>query len=263
MSELDVNDHRVRYQLDGAVDAPVIVLSNSLGTSLEMWDDQMPALTRQFRVLRYDTRGQGGSEVTPGCYHIRQLGMDVLDLTSALEISRFSFCGLSMGGLIGQWLAANCADRLHSLTLCNTALRIGDAEGWNARIELARRDGLAEIAAGVVARWFTPAFVAADPARVATIRQQLLACDANGYAANCVAVRDADFRGQLGDLRVPTLVIAGAEDPVTPLADGQSLAAAIPGATLAVMDAAHLSNIGDRLHFNSALTAFLTTAGIS
>jgi 3-oxoadipate enol-lactonase len=259
VSELTVNGHRVHYELEGAANAPVVVTSNSLGTSLAMWDEQVPALTRQFRVLRYDTRGHGNSEVTPGDYQIEQLGMDVLALTSALRIDEFSFCGLSMGGVIGQWLALHGAQRLNRLILCNTAPKIGDADGWNARITMARRDGLVEIAAGAIARWFTPTFVASDPARVETIRQQLLACDASGYAANCAAVRDADFRNSLGDIHVPTLVIAGAEDPVTTLADGQALAAAIPGATLAVMNAAHLSNIGDLLNFNAAVTNFLST----
>jgi 3-oxoadipate enol-lactonase len=251
----------MHYELDGSASAPTVVLSNSLGTSLAMWDDQMASLAHEFHVLRYDTRGHGRSEVTPGDYDIERLATDVLALTRMLAIDEFSFCGLSMGGLIGQWLALHGGKSLRKVILCNTAAKIGDVEGWNARIATARRDGLADIADGAIARWFTPEFIASEPARVARIKQQLLACAPAGYAANCAAVRDADFRARLGEIRTPTLVIAGAADPVTTLADGHALTAAIPGATLAVMTAAHLSNIGDHVNFDAAVLGFLRLSG--
>jgi 3-oxoadipate enol-lactonase len=257
MPQVSANGHRVHYRWDGAANAPVLVLSNSLGTSLGMWDGQIPAIAQQFRVLRYDTRGHGGSEVTPGEYRIEQLGADVLALTAALDIAEFSFCGLSMGGLIGQWLALEAGKRLQRVVLCNTAAKIGDADGWNTRIATTLRDGLAEVAKGAIARWFTAEFAATHPAEVETIRRQLLACSVSGYAASCAAVRDADYRHRLRDIQKPVLVIAGSGDPVTPLAEGEALASSIPGAQLAVMDAAHLSNVGDSERFNAALLGFL------
>jgi 3-oxoadipate enol-lactonase len=258
LPEAFANGHRVHYELQGAVGAPVVVLSNSLGTTLAMWDQQVPSLIRQFRVLRYDTRGHGSSEIMRGDYQIEQLGSDVLDLTAVLGIDEFSFCGLSMGGLIGQWLALHGGKRLRQVVLCNTAAKIGDENSWNARIARVRRDGLADIAQEAIARWFTSPFAIAEPARVEVIKRLLVTCDPAGYAANCAAVRDADFRSRLGEINKPALVIAGASDPVTTLAECQALAAGIRGAKLAVMNAAHLSNFGDE-RFNSVLTNFLVT----
>jgi 3-oxoadipate enol-lactonase len=257
MSLIEVNGNGVRYQLDGAVSAPVLMLSNSLGTTLEMWDAQMPALTAHFRVLRYDTRGHGGSQVTPGEYSADLLGRDVLLLADALDIGTFSFCGLSMGGAIGQWLGLHAGPRLSKLVLCNTAAKIGDAAGWNARIDMVKRDGMSEVAAGAIARWFTPEFAEAEPAQVEVVRQQLLGCDPVGYAANCAAVRDADFRGQLSAITAPVLFIAGSRDPVTTIADGEAVVAEIPNSRLIALDAAHLSNIGDREAFDASLVEFL------
>ena len=262
MPKLTVNGHRACYELQG-IGNSVIVLSNSLGTTMSMWDEQIPILSSRFRVLRYDTRGQGDSEVTPGEYHIGQLGSDVLALTSALGIKTFSFCGISMGGLIGQWLAREYPDRLDKLILCNTALKIGDSDGWEHRIELALKEGLRSIADAAIGRWFTTTYVASQPQRVETIKQQLLACDADGYAANCAAVRDADFRGNVSPVSAPTLVIAGDADPVTTIADCETLADSISGATLEVMRAAHLSNIGDPLRFGTALENFLARGSAS
>jgi 3-oxoadipate enol-lactonase len=261
LPEAFANGHRVHYELQGAVGAPVVVLSNSLGTTLAMWDEQMASLISRFRVLRYDTRGHGGSEVTVGDYQIEQLGIDVLSLTAVLGIEEFSFCGLSMGGLIGQWLALHAGKRLDRVVLCNTASKIGDKDGWNDRIAKVRREGLADVAQAAVARWFTSAFAAAEPSHVAEIRRQLLACDAAGYASNCAAVRDADFRNLLSEVEKPTLVIAGAADPVTTVADGQALADAIRGSQLAVMNTAHLSNFGDNPRFEEILTNFLLSSG--
>ncbi|WP_428313344.1 3-oxoadipate enol-lactonase [Hydrocarboniphaga sp.] len=257
MSQIEINGNPVRYRVDGAADAPVLILSNSLGTTLEMWDTQMPALTPHFRVLRYDTRGHGGSRTTPGEYSAPLLGGDVLALADALDIGTFSYCGLSMGGAIGQWLGLNAGPRLSKLVLCNTAAKIGSVDGWNARIDMVRRDGMAEVASGAIARWFTPEFAAAEPQQVEVVRQQLLGCDPAGYAANCAVVRDADFRGQLGAITAPLLFIAGARDPVTSVADGAAVVAEVRGSRLVVLDAAHLSNIGARAAFDAALLEFL------
>jgi len=261
MPLITINGHDCRYQLDGPADAPVLVLSNSLGTTLEMWDAQLAEVATRYRLLRYDTRGHGQSQVAPGGanggYTAELLGRDVLALTEALGIARFAFCGLSMGGLIGQWLGVNAGDRLSHLVLCNTAAKIGNDEGWNARIASVLANGMAETAGGAIDRWFTPEFAAAEPAQVEVVRQQLLACSPAGYAANCAVVRDADFREQLGQIDTPVLFIAGARDPVTTVADGQAVVDQLPNGRLVAVEAAHLSNINARAAFDAALLAFL------
>jgi 3-oxoadipate enol-lactonase len=257
MAFIEVNGHRCRYRLDGPEGAPVLVLSNSLGTSYEMWDAQLPAFAERFRLLRYDTRGHGQSQITPGPYSVELLGKDVLALTEALGLIQFSYCGLSMGGLIGQWLGLNAGARLQKLVLCNTGAKIGNDEGWNQRIASVTGTGMAETAAGAIGRWFTPEFAAAEPQIVEAVRQQLLGCDPLGYAANCAVVRDADFRERLGEIRHPLLFVAGSQDPVTTVADAEFVTSRVPDARLVTLEAAHLSNIGDRAAFDRAVIEFL------
>jgi len=253
----DLPGVRLHYQLDGDASLPVLVLSNSLGTNLEMWQPQMAALTRQFRVLRYDTRGHGQSAVTEGPYRIAQLGGDVIALLDHLGLQRVHFCGLSMGGITGMWLALNHAERLNKLILCNTAAYIGPPENWTNRAATVQRDGVGSIAAAVVDKWLTPDFAAAQPALVRHLRAMLAATDANGYAANCLAVRDSDLRGEIARIATPTLVIAGSGDIPTPPADGHYLAEAIPGARYVELYAAHLSNLQQVDGFSEAVLTFL------
>ncbi len=253
-----IKDARLHYRFDGPEDAPVVVLSNSLGTTMAMWESQLAALGASFRVLRYDSRGHGQSAVTPGPYKIAQLACDVLDLLDALAIERVHFCGLSMGGMVGQWLGAHAARRLGKLALCNTAALIGPPETWNARIDAVREGGMAAIAEAVLARWFTAEFLAAAPDAVAATRTMLLATPAQGYVAACAAVRDMDQRESAARISVPTLVISGAHDVATPPADGRFLAASIPGAQYVELAAAHLSNLEAAPAFTGALTAFLS-----
>src|SRR5271167_1267808 len=189
-----LEDVRIHYDLAGPTGAPTLVFSNSLGATLSMWDPQMPAFQKQFRILRYDTRGHGQSSVTPGPYSIEQLGNDVLDLLDDLDFERVHFCGLSMGGMIGMWLGINAPERLYKLVLCNTAAKIGNAEGWNARIETVRKGGMKSVAPAVIERWFTPVFRANSPDEVAATQAILENTDPEGYAANCAAVRDFDAR---------------------------------------------------------------------
>ncbi|MBD8268571.1 3-oxoadipate enol-lactonase [Pseudomonas fluorescens] len=246
MAFVQLAEGELHYQFDGPADAPVLVLSNSLGTDLHMWDIQIPAFTRHFRVLRLDTRGHGKSLVTEGPYRIEQLGEDVIALMDALNIQRAHFCGLSMGGLIGQWLGIHAGTRLNRLVLCNTAAKIGTPEVWNPRIETVLRDGAAAMAAlrdASIARWFTADFAAANPHQAEQITDMLAATSPQGYAANCAAVRDADFRQQLASIKVPTLVIAGTEDAVTPPAGGHFIQNHVKGAEYAEFYAAHLSNV--------------------
>jgi len=253
----------LNYQLEGPPGAPVLVLSNSLGTDLGMWDTQIPAFAEHFRVLRYDTRGHGRSLVTPGPYSIEQLGRDVLALLDALQIERAHFCGLSMGGLIGQWLGINAGHRLQRLIVCNTAAKIGDADGWNPRIEAVSTGGQAAMLAlrdGAVSRWFTAQFAQAHPERVKPITDMLAATSPQGYAANCCAVRDADFRDQLVRIQVPLLVISGTEDAVTPPSGGIFIQEHVEGAEYAEFHAAHLSNVQAGDAFSQRVLAFLSAA---
>jgi 3-oxoadipate enol-lactonase len=260
MSILSLPDGDLHYQLEGPDTAPVLVLSNSLGTHLGMWDAQIPALTEFFQVLRYDTRGHGQSLITEGPYSIEQNGLDVLALLNALNIEKASFCGLSMGGLIGQWLMLNAPHRLDRVVLCNTAAKIANAEIWNPRIQTVLRDGAAAMVSlrdATISRWFTQQFVNEQPDEVDRLVNMLVKTSPQGYAANCAAVRDADFRDLVGSAHSPVLVVCGNRDPVTTVADGEFLAQAIEGATLLVLPAAHLSNVEAGDAFTDGILAFL------
>lgn len=260
MPAVRLADGDLNYQLEGPAGAPVLVLSNSLGTDLHMWDAQMPALTEHFRVLRYDTRGHGASLVTPGPYSIEQNGRDVLALLDALDIPRAHFCGLSMGGLIGQWLGIHAPERLSRLVLCNTAAKIGTPDVWNPRIDTVLSGGaeaMRNLRDASISRWFTADFAEAHPAQVEAIVGMLAQTSPEGYAANCAAVRDADFRGEIGAISVPTLVVCGAADPVTTTEDGRFLQARIPNADLVEFRAAHLSNVQAGDAFSQRVLAFL------
>jgi 3-oxoadipate enol-lactonase len=257
MTFTQIGGARFHYQSDGAANGPVVVLSNSLGTNLAMWDAQIPALEQEFRVLRYDSRGHGLSDVTPGPCTIAGLAQDVVGLLDALQVSTAHYCGLSVGGLIGQWLGINAAKRFKSLTLCNTAARIGSTDGWNSRIDTVRAGGMAAIANGVVSRWFTEDFAKRAPTSVEAARQMLLHTLPEGYVATCAALRDEDLRETISRVSLPTLVISGARDSATTAADGRYLAGKIPGAQYLELNSAHLSNIEAAEQFTPALLKFL------
>lgn len=254
----DSNGARLNYRFDGPADAPVLVLSNSLGTNLSMWDPQIPALAAQFCVLRYDTRGHGQSSVTAGPYGITQLGRDVVGLLDAVGIERAHFCGLSMGGVTGMWLGVYAPERINRLVLCNTAAKIGAADMWNTRIETVRTNGLSAVAETQAQRWFTPAFIAKAPDVIAATRQMIASTSPEGYAANCGAIRDMDQRETISRIRARTLVIGGLHDPVISTTDLRYLVDAIPGAKLVELDASHLSNVEAPVEFTKALLDFLT-----
>lgn len=220
----------------------------------------MPIFSQHWRVLRMDTRGHGRSLVTDGPYSIEQLGRDVLALLDALDIPRAHFCGLSMGGLIGQWLGINAGERLNKLVVCNTAAKIADPTVWNPRIETVLRDGQAAMVAlrdASIARWFTADYAEAHPDQAKLITDMLAATSPEGYAANCAAVRDADLREQLAAIKVPTLVIAGSEDAVTPPAGGRFIQQQVAGAEYAEFRAAHLSNVQAADAFSARVVDFL------
>jgi 3-oxoadipate enol-lactonase len=252
-----LNDVKLRYAVAGDPGKPALVLSNSLGTSLEMWDPQAARLSEHFYVVLYDTRGHGQSEVTPGPYSIAQLGGDVVGLLDTLGLERAHFCGVSMGGITGMWLALNHPARIERLVLSNTAAYIGPPENWTTRAEAVRRHGVASIAQAVVSRWLTPDYAAAHPGQVQALVAMLSATPAEGYAANCIAVRDNDLREKVAGIGSPTLVIAGTGDLPTPPADAQYLLSQIPHARYVEFDAAHLSNQQHPQAFADAVIGFL------
>lgn len=254
----ELKDARIYFEMAGEEHLPVLVLSNSLGASLEMWQPQMPDFSSHFRVLRYDARGHSRSSVTPGPYSIAQLSADLLGLLDNLHIERAHFCGLSMGGMIGQTLGVTAPDRLGKLVLANTAAKIGTPEGWNARIELVRNQGMRALSPGMIERWYTPEFAARAPEIAARTCAMLDTMNPEGYIANCAAVRDMDQREAVSAIRVPTLVIAGARDSVTPPSDGRFLAGKIAGAQYIELAAAHLSNVEASSEFTSGVVNFLT-----
>lgn len=256
-------DVRLHYQLDGDPRLPVLMLCNSLGTTLEMWAPQMPAFLAHFRVLRYDTRGHGQSEVTPGEYSIAQLGNDALALLDHLGIERVSFCGLSMGGMTGMWLGVHHPLRIWRLVLANTGAKVGDPSTWAARFDAVRKGGMAAITPSVLDRWFTARYQKLTPAEVDKVRAMLLATSPDGYIANGAAVRDMDQRADLERIKLPTLVIGGTHDGSTPPELGRAVAQAIEGARYVELDAAHLSNWEQAGAFTATVLSFLLDGGLN
>jgi 3-oxoadipate enol-lactonase len=257
MPETATNGASINYEISGNPDGPWLVFSNSLGTGLHMWDAQAETFGRDYHVLRYDTRGHGKSDAPAGDYNYDQLGNDVLAVMDAAGADKACFCGLSMGGATGMWLGVNAPERFGKLVLCNTGARIGDTETWQQRIETVLANGMGSIAEAVVDRWFTERFQKAAPAAVDRIRAMILATPAAGYAGCCGALRDFDMREAIKAIALPTLVIAGRHDPATPVGLAEDIKASIGGARLAVLDAAHLSNIEQEAAFNETVSTFL------
>ena len=257
MSESPV---KLSASVAGPPGAPVLVLGNSLGTTSELWERQLGPLSRRFRVLRYEHRGHGRSPAPPGPYSIADLGGDVLALLDELGVGTASYCGVSLGGMVGMWLAANAPDRIERLALCCTSAFLPPAQLWRDRAAAVRSGGLASISRQVVGRWFTPGYQAAHPGTVAgfvTAMEQDVAPE--GYAGCCDAIAAMDLRPLLGSVRAPALVVAGAEDPATPPWHGAVIAATIPGARLRVIrGAAHLANVSSAAEVTAALLANLT-----
>jgi 3-oxoadipate enol-lactonase len=241
----------VNYRLDGEGDR-VVVLSGSLGSTLEMWEPQLPALRARFRVLRYDHPGHGGSPplVDPT---VSSMAREVVDLLDELDIASMSYCGLSLGGAVGMRLALDEPERVEKLVLCSTSARFATREFWQERADTVRRGGVEAIADVVLERWFTPTF-----RDVRRYREMLLSVASEGYASACQALRDWDVRGELSDVSAPTFAIAGAGDPSTPPADLEAIVAEIPGAELLIVDdARHLVNVERPDEFNEAVLSHL------
>jgi 3-oxoadipate enol-lactonase len=248
----------LNHRIDGPAAAPVVVLSHALGSSLEMWRPQVAALTTRYRVLRCDTRGHGASPAPQGPYAIDDLVADQLAVLDDLEIARASFVGLSLGGAVCMLLAATAPERVDRLVLCSTAERFGDPAGWLERAATVRSHGTEALADVAMERWFTPEFAAREPDVVERIREIFAATDAEGYAACCEAIAGWDFADRLGEITAPTMVVGGQRDPTVMPERSQALAAAIPGAVLAIIpDAAHLTAVSHPQELTTAVLAHL------
>ena len=248
------------HRLDGPEGAPVLVLGSSLGTTGAMWVDQIPAFSESFRVLRYDTRGHGGSPVPPGPYAMEELGRDLLALLDRLGLERISFCGLSIGGMIGMWAASEAPERFERLVLCCTVPHFPPRELWDERASIVRAEGMEPMVDPAIERWLTPEVRAARPEAEKHLRAMLRAVSPEGYAGCCEAIRDMDLREQLGAIEAPTLVIAGSEDPSTPPERvREEVAGAIGGARyLELSGAAHIANMTRPQEFSRAVLDHLT-----
>lgn len=245
MPMVSVGEHALHYRLDGddAPDRPVLVLSNSIGTDLTMWDEQVGALATRYRVLRYDTRGHGCSTVARGPCTIADLGSDVLRLLDHLDVARAFVCGVSLGGMTALWLGQNAPNRIERLVAAANGAHTAAPDFWDARIATVRRDGMAALADGVMARFFGEAIHAGRPEIVSGFRRRFIDTPAEGYIACCEAIRDLDLRDALPAMRVPTLALAGSRDVASPPENSKSIAAQVPGARYAELDAAHLVNV--------------------
>jgi 3-oxoadipate enol-lactonase len=230
--------------MDGPAGAPVLLLGNSLGTTTALWEPQLPELSQRFQVLRYDHRGHGASPVPPGPYTLDELGADVLALLDSLGLRRVHAGGSSLGGMVAMWLAANAPDRVDRLVLLCTSAKLGPPQMWIDRADAVRRGGLESIADLMLSRWFTPGFAERRPEVVAWARKLLLGTPADGYIGCCAAIQTMDLLPVLGSITAPTLVIAGADDPATPVEHARRIAARIAGARLEIVPgAAHLANV--------------------
>lgn len=258
MTDLTIGGETFRVLVEGDPTRPPLMLSNSLGTTLSMWDGQVPVLARHFRVIRYDPRGHGGSSVDSMPGSIAQFGGDVLAILDALEIDKVHWLGLSMGGAVGLWLLVNAPDRIERAVLANTAPRLGTPETWNARITSVLAEGMGKNAAATIERWFSPDYMSRARQRVETVHAMLRGTSPQGYAAACAALRDMDLRASLGAITHEVLVVTGRGDPVIPDVDTNAMIAGISGARHAALEARHMSNIEEEADFNAAVVAFLT-----
>lgn len=244
--------------VDGPAGAPVLMLSNSLATNLHMWDEQVEVWSKAFQVVRYDRRGHGRSSAPPGPYSFDMLGRDALAIMDALRLARVNWCGLSMGGMVGQWLGANAPEKLDRLILSNTHYHFADKQAWDDRIALTGERGMSAVAETTIQRWFSPEFRQAAPERVDFVKAMLLATPIDGYAGCCAALRDMDFRSTNPRIGVPTLVIAGRADPVTTPEAGREIQRQISHARYVEIDAAHIANVERPAAYTKIVMDFLS-----
>ncbi len=251
------NDAQINYQTFGDATKPALIFSNSLGTNFKMWQAQIDFFQQDFFVICYDTRGHGASSAPQGPYSIDQLGQDVVNLLDHLNVEKAAFCGISMGGLTGQWLAIHRPERFNQVVVCNTAAKIGQEQAWNDRAALVREQGLQPIASTAASRWFTEPFIQSNATVVNNLQNDLAAGSAEGYASCCEALAKADVREQLKDITVPVLVVAGQQDPITTVADAQFMVERIANSQLFEINASHISNVELPNEFNQAVKQFI------
>lgn len=263
MTLVDVEGARLHVRVDGPSDAPTLVLSNSLGTDLSMWEPQVPAFRERFRVVRYDLRGHGRSDEPSGPITIERLGQDVVHLLDALGIDRAHVCGLSLGGVVSMWLATRRPDRVDRAVLGAVAARIGTAQLWQDRADAVRAGGMAAVVDTVLVRFFSDRFRAERPDVVAGVGRVLAATPPEGYVAACLALRDADLGEEVAGIGLPVLLVVGREDAATPVAEAERLHALIPGSELIVLEAGHLCSLERPERFTDAVLRFLSGGGPS
>ena len=249
----------LRHEFRGKRDSPAVVFTGSLGTDLTMWLPQTEALGPHFCTLRYDIRGHGASEVPPGPYSMAELGSDLMALLDRLGIERASLCGLSIGGMVSQWVAAHAPDRVERLVLCCTSAQLGPRESWLERAATVRSEGVDAVADAVLGRWFTPPFAQAHPDVIERMRAMLIATPREGYAGCCEAIAAMDLTGDLPSISAPTLVVSAAEDPSIPPEHGRRIAELIPGARFELVEhAAHIASIEQADEITALIRGFLS-----
>jgi 3-oxoadipate enol-lactonase len=256
--QIVANQIKIAYQIDGPEQGPAVIMSNSLMSSLEMWDQTISALTDRYRVVRYDTRGHGQSQVTDGPYSIALLAEDLVALMDALNINQAHLVGLSMGGMICQYIGANYPERALSLSLCDTASEMPPRSMWEERFAIAKSQGIAGLVDGTIKRWFLGDFINRATEQINTVRKMILATPVDGYLGCASAVRDMAQSTMLLKIKAPTMVLVGKQDPACTVDQATVLHRLIPHSSLVVIDqAAHLSNIEQPKAFNHALRGFL------
>jgi 3-oxoadipate enol-lactonase len=252
-----INGEKFNILVEGPENAPVLLFSNSLSSNLHMWDAQAAALKDRFRVVRYDSRGHGRSVADDQPCSIARLGGDALAIMDALKIGQAHFCGLSKGGMVGQWLLTHHRERIGKAVLANTAALMAPAELWNGRIRNVRRNGMAAIVEATIERWFTKEFVAREHKTIAEVRTMIASTPAQGYCSCCAAIRDMDQRESIREIANPVLLISGAHDPATTPAMMELMRERIQGAGWVSLDASHISAMEQPEAFTRALTEFL------
>jgi 3-oxoadipate enol-lactonase len=256
--DVEVEGGRLACTVEGPEDGPVLLLSNSLGTTRDLWTPQIAEFARTFRVVRYDTRGHGASLAPAGDYTLDRLGIDALAILDAVGAARAHVCGLSLGGLTALWLGIYAPERVNRMVVANSAAKIGTREKWDERVAIVQTGGgMAAVAEASLARWFTGDFVEREPATARGIQAMVAGCPPHGYIGCCGALRDADLREEIGRIAAPTLVITGVHDPVTSAADAQFLGAGIASTNVLLLDAAHLSSVEQAEAFTAAVCDFL------
>jgi len=258
MPMIDADGCLLNVAVEGRDGGPTIMLSNSLGATMQMWEPQMAALTKLYRVVRYDRRGHGKSGAPPGPYSMERFGKDVLAILDDLNIERVHWCGLSMGGMVGQWLGANAPERIEKLILSNTSCYYPDPTNWMNRIKAVTEGGIASVADAIITAWLTADFREREPQIAARLKAMLIATPVQGYLACCEALSRLDQRDLLPRIKVPTLVIAGRHDISTPVEASVFIRSHIPNASMTLLDAAHISNVEQSHNFTEAVVGFLT-----